>query len=284
MRATIEVGRNPTGFWLAAREMCVEHLGYYARENGFRANLRMFQAMVDAYNAGNPQALHYGAMAAVGGLRPEVKQAIADLDGEIADSAQEWGAFDSVHTHGDPGFSFQVNPDLDGKVYAAWETSAGNVLSVCLDGEWVTITVEGRRHGIPWRFIAPLLPSENWVVLGMKSQSREKPWMTGAGESLLPSKQDFVCSADSSPLEEYPSWGDYNQQAGWAADRVFCWSQIGGICNFAAAQSLPSSAVRRLEKGYLSRKANGKLEASPTWDRRGTWVIQTQSQGVRLFI
>ncbi len=42
----------------------------------------MFKAMVDACNSGNSQAIHYGSLAAVGGLQPAVQRALADEIGE----------------------------------------------------------------------------------------------------------------------------------------------------------------------------------------------------------
>jgi len=90
MRATIELGRRPQAFWLRHYDVRRAHR-LLRRENAFRANFRMFQAMVDAYNQGHTQAMHCGAMAAVGGLQPDVQQAISDeLGGEIARPAQCW--------------------------------------------------------------------------------------------------------------------------------------------------------------------------------------------------
>lgn len=78
-----------------------------------------------------------------------------------------------------------------------WETSAGNLLLAedggCNErGEGlITLTVDGRRHGIPWRFyvIACHLLQENPLELleaaeveMIESQSSCAPWRTGDGK------------------------------------------------------------------------------------------------------
>lgn len=256
MKATIEVGNKPKVFWLAALAMCEEHMGYYARENAFAANIKMFKAMVDAYNGGNPQALHYGAMAAVGGVSNAVSALISsELGGELR-PAESWGAIDDIYSDEEPGFSFQVDPDMDGSLYAAWTTSNGNVLSIRLQGQWVWATAEGRRHGIPWRFLDNCgLSESDLLVIGQESESSTKPWCDGKGKPLWTPKGaarvfgKYPTELDGA-LEPYPDWGDAHQQAGWAADRVHAWSKLGGLLRACASVGADSSAIEERKTTY----------------------------------
>lgn len=285
VKATIEIGHRPQVFWLAALAMCEEHKDYYARENAFRANFRLFQDMVDAHNAGSTQALHYGAIAAVGGLSPAVQQSIAEeLGAEVARPANCWGSMDDIFSPVDPGFSFHVNPDMDGSLYAAWLTSGGNLLSVRLQGQWVWVTVEGRRHGIPWRFLDNCgLCEADLLVVGHDSQSNAQPWCDGRGYPLWTPSGEVRQFAEgpaelSSPLEDYPSWGDFNQQARWAADRVYAWAQLGGLIRACASMlTVGSEAIEMHQENtwpYRTRPVLRLPEQAET--HAGTQPIQAK--------
>jgi hypothetical protein len=268
MKATIEIGKKPQVFWLAALEMCEEHMGYYARENAFRANFRTMQAWVDSVNSGlNPK---YATLQLLG--------LGGDWAGSLPPTQQVWGQFDPIYTDGDPGFSFQVDPDKDDSLYAAWNTSGGNVLSLRLQGPWVWATADGRRHGIPWRFLNNCgLVESDLLVIGQESESTAKPWQDGKGNSLWTPEgraRSFngYLTELAKPLEDYPSWGNYHQQAGWAANRVYAWSKLGGLLRACASVGAESGAIyeRREEKwpnrivptirwGELTKKYKGSL-------------------------
>ena len=278
MRATIEIGNRPEVFWRVALAMCEEHLGYYARENGFRANIQMMRALVDAHNGGNPQALHYGAMAAVGGLQPAVAAAVAEaIDEDVAKPAAAWGSLDFINGSGENGFWMAIDPDKDGSLYASWKTSGGNFLSIRLQGRWVWVTVDGRRHGIPWRFLDNCgLNESDLLVIGQESESNTKPWETGMGEPIWrcqPGKPEVFVGYPTElakPLEEYPDWGSYHQQAGWAADRVYTWSKLGGLLRCCAALAVDSSALVEKEERIWPRNVLPALDWSvirKSWQR-----------------
>lgn len=255
MIATIEAGRRPRAFWLGALAMCDEHLGFYARENAFRANLLMMQSWVDAHNAGMGQALHYGQKAAFGGLSANIVKILAEELGDVVKPHYKWGDIDPIHTDGDDGFTFWVDPDADGSLYATWKTSGGNVLQLRLQGEWLTMTARGRRHGIPWRFLNSTgLTTDDLLVVAQDSESSAKPWCSGKGKPLWEPNGGAEWVWDhkyptelAQPLEPYPDWADHSQQARMAADRMHEFSKLGGLIRACASVGADSSAIQWVE-------------------------------------
>jgi len=67
-----------------------------------------------------------------------------------------------------------------------WTTSSGNQLAIESDPAGGTlISISGRRHGIPWRFINRLVEVENLQVIDMQSQASAPPWCDGSGKPLV---------------------------------------------------------------------------------------------------
>lgn len=187
MRATIQIHtaseQTALSYWaVIASDMLAEHAKYYARERQAGVNRGRVQVYVDAVNSHSSHAAAYAA------------------------TSPAWGDVD--HVAETAGAGATVDPEAE---LATWETSTGNLLQVRRDGAWLFVTVEGRRHGIPWQFLARLWPEwkDDAAVIGQDSRIPALPWIaTGeqGGDMApagMPTDFDALAVEREAGIEDY---------------------------------------------------------------------------------